>query len=534
MQRSPIALVADELRNLWVTALPLCVMALAACLATGLAACQQLPPLGERTPSTALSPAEARSTRLGTAVAAELATHPDFTGIDPLSNPLEAFASRVALVRSAQRTLDVQYYIWRNDLTGTLLLEELREAADRGVRVRLLLDDNGIPSSLDPTLAALNGHPNVEVRLFNPFATRKPKSIGFLTEFSRLNRRMHNKSITADGVATILGGRNIGDEYFGATDGVVFADLDVLAIGPAATDVAHDFDRYWASASSFPASQILPYVAPDALATLDRAALAARNDPGAAEYIEALRKTTDVRRLLDGTLPLEWAKTQLVSDDPAKALGTAPPETLILSQLHEIVGDPHRELDLVSPYFVPGEVGTQYFTQLAATGVTVRVLTNSLEATDVAAVHSGYARRRVALLEGGVELFELRRAAGASTDAGKGPFGSSGSSLHAKTFAVDAERVFVGSVNFDPRSAKLNTELGLVIESPTLASQIEHAFWTRVPELAYEAHLDGNGKLYWTRLADGTAVRYDTEPNTKWNQRLGVWFFSILPIEWLL
>ncbi|WP_091997929.1 phospholipase D family protein [Paraburkholderia lycopersici] len=498
------------------------------------AACQQLPPPGERTQSTALSPAEARSTQLGAAVSGKLAAHPGFTGVDPLADPLQAFASRVALVRSAQRTLDVQYYIWRNDFTGTLLLEELREAADRGVRVRLLLDDNGIPASLDPTLAALDGHPNIEVRLFNPFVTRKPKAIGFLTDFSRLNRRMHNKSLTADSVATILGGRNIGDEYFGATDGVVFADLDVLAIGPAATDVAHDFDRYWASASSWPASHILPYEPPDALAALDRSALAAQTDPAATEYIESLRKTTDVRRLLDGTLPLEWAKTRLVSDDPAKALGTAPEHTLILRQLHEMLGDPDRELDLVSPYFVPGEMGTQYFTQLAAKGVTVRVLTNSLEATDVTAVHSGYARRRVALLKGGVELFELRRAAGASKETGKGPFGSSGSSLHAKTFAVDAERVFVGSVNFDPRSANLNTELGLVIESPVLAGQIEKAFWTRVPELAYEAHLDASGKLYWTRLSGDTLVRYDTEPNTKWSQRLSVWFFSILPVEWLL
>jgi putative cardiolipin synthase len=526
MPRSPIALAANGLQKLCARALPVCVVALSAC--------QQLPPLGNRTHSTALTAAEARSTQLGTAVAAELATHPDFTGIDPLADPLEAFATRVALVRSAQRTLDVQYYIWRNDLTGTLLLEELREAADRGVRVRLLLDDNGIPSSLDTTLAALTTHPNIEVRLFNPFATRKPKAIGFLTDFSRLNRRMHNKSLTADGVATILGGRNIGDEYFGATDGVVFADLDVLAIGPAATDVAHDFDRYWDSASAWPASQILPRVEFSELATLDRAALAAREDPAAAAYIESLRKTTDVRRLLDGTLQLEWAKTRLVSDDPAKALGTAPEHTLVLIQLRDILGEPHRELDLVSPYFVPGELGTQYFTQLAAKGVTVRVLTNSLEATDVTAVHSGYARRRKALLDGGVDLFELRRAAGANKETGKGPFGSSGSSLHAKTFAVDAERVFVGSLNFDPRSATINTELGLVVESPELASKIETAFWTRVPQLAYQAHLDENGKLYWTRVLDDTVVRYDTEPNTKWSQRLGVWFFSILPIEWLL
>lgn len=488
--------------------------------------------------SAALTATEARATPLGAAIEGELAAHPGLSGIDPLTKPLEAFAARVDLVRTAQRTLDVQYYIWRNDLTGTLLLEALREAADRGVRVRLLLDDNGIPSSLDTTLAALDAHPNIQVRLFNPFAVRNPKFIGFLTDFSRLNRRMHNKSLTADGIATILGGRNIGDEYFGATDGVVFADLDVLAIGPAATDVAHDFDRYWSSASAWPAHEILPAAQPVQLDTLDHAAQAVQANPAASAFIAALQEKTDVRQLLDGTLTLEWAHTRLVSDDPAKAQGKAAPESLVLSQLRDILGEPKRELDLVSPYFVPGEVGTQYFTQLASSGVTVRVLTNSLEATDVLPVHAGYARRRKPLLKGGVELFELRRAAGTSPSAYKeqapGVFGSSGSSLHAKTFAVDAQRVFVGSLNFDPRSANLNTELGLVIESPLLASRIETAFWTQVPQLAYEVKLDANGSLYWIRQTPDGVTRYDTEPNSRWSTRLAVWFFSILPIEWLL
>jgi putative cardiolipin synthase len=439
------------------------------------------------------------------------------------------------LARSAQRSLDVQYYIWRNDLTGTLLLEELREAADRGVRVRLLLDDNGIPSNLDTTLAALDAHPNIEVRLFNPFKIRRPKFIGFLTDFSRLNRRMHNKSFTADGVTTIIGGRNIGDEYFGATDGVVFADLDVLAVGPAATDVASDFDRYWASASSYPVGQILAGAPRDQLEALDRKAVAVQRDPAAVAYTEALQKTTDVRRLLQGTLKLEWAGTRLVSDDPAKGLSSAPPETLVTRQLQEILGVPTRELDLVSPYFVPAEAGTHYFTQLAGQGVTVRVLTNSLEATDIALVHSGYARRRVELLSGGVELFELARfpdntARHHDTDS----TGSGGSSLHAKTFAVDAERVFVGSLNFDPRSANLNTEMGLVIENPDLAHRIEGVFRSLAPRLAYRAHLDEKGNVYWTRQTGDALVHYDSEPNSTWSTRLAIWFFSILPIEWLL
>jgi cardiolipin synthase C len=507
--------------------------------ATALAGCQ-LPPLGHRTESSALDAQQAQTTPLGRAIAGELAAHPGYTGVDPLPDPLDSFAARVDLVRTAQRTLDVQYYIWRNDLTGTLLLEALREAADRGVRVRLLLDDNGTASSLDPTLAALNAHPNVEVRLFNPFVVRTPKFISFLWDFPRLNRRMHNKSLTADSAATILGGRNIGDEYFGATDGVVFADLDVLAIGPAATDVAHDFDRYWASASSFPANAILPAPEPHALDTLDRNAQAVEVNPAAAAYMQSLEKATDVRRLMNGTLPLEWAKARLVSDDPVKAKGKAAPDSLILAQLHAVLGDPEHELDLVSPYFVPAEAGTRYFSDLAAKGIKVRVLTNSLEATDVVPVHSGYARRRKALLASGVELFELRRttaAAPAKTagkDTGGTAFGSSGSSLHAKTFAVDADRVFIGSLNFDPRSANLNTELGLVIDSPELAQRIETTFWTQVPQLAYQVKLDRDGSLYWIKRTGDVTVRYDTEPNTTWSARFGVWFFSLLPIEWLL
>ncbi|WP_176081197.1 phospholipase D family protein [Paraburkholderia tropica] len=514
---------------------------LAACLcaalgATTLTACQQLPAPGPRTQSVALTAEKASSTQLGQAIDKERGDHPGLTGIDPLTAPLQAFASRVDLVRTAQRTIDVQYYIWRDDLTGTLLLEELRKAADRGVRVRLLLDDNGIPSSLDSTLAALDAHPNIEVRLFNPFVIRKPKFIGFITDFSRLNRRMHNKSLTADGVATILGGRNIGDEYFGATDGVVFADLDVLAIGPAATDVAHDFDRYWSSASAWPVQEILPAVSADQLAVLDRAALAVQTNPAASAFIASLEAKTDVRHLLDSTLEFEWAPARLVSDDPAKALGKAPQDSLILSQLKDILGEPQRELDLVSPYFVPAEAGTRYFTELARRGVTVRVLTNSLEATDVMPVHGGYARRRKALLESGVELWELRRAAGTSgaKEQAPGMFGSSGSSLHAKTFAVDAKRVFVGSLNFDPRSANLNTELGLVIESPKLASQIEHAFVAQIPQLAYETRLAPDGSIYWIRRDGDSTIRYDVEPNSRWSTRLAVWFFSILPIEWLL
>ena len=502
-------------------------------LTAGLLAGCGLPPRGEP-PETATLPVEATAaTPLAQSIARETATHPDLTGIDPLADPLASFAARVDLIRAAQRTLDVQYYIWRNDLTGKLLLDEVRDAAERGVRVRLLLDDNGVPSSLDALLRALASHPNIEVRLFNPFAVRWPKQAGFLTDFRRLNRRMHNKSLTADGVASIVGGRNIGDEYFGATDGVVFADLDVLAIGPAARDIALDFDRYWASQSAYPIALLV--------ATADNGALDAAlrdlpRDPASSRYVQALDQVTDVDRLLRGELPLLWARTTLVSDDPAKILGQADPAQHIFAQLHAILGNPRRELDLVSPYFVPGESGTEFFEQLAASGVKVRILTNSLEATDVLPVHSGYARRRAELVRAGITLYELRRAAGQTAQKyySVGMFGSSGSSLHAKTFSIDTERVFVGSLNFDPRSANLNTELGFVIDSPELAARIEAALWNLAPKLAYEVRLDSDDRLYWLRQSSDGPVRYGTEPNSTWYQRAAVYLFSILPIEWLL
>src|SRR5690554_6888172 len=250
-------------------------------------------------PSRALPPEHAQATRLGQALAPAIAAHPGESGIYALPDPHDAFAARVLLARAAERTLDVQYYIWHGDMTGTLLLEELHAAADRGVRVRLLLDDNGTVG-LDTELAALAQHPQIEVRLFNPFRVRKPKWIGFLTDFSRLNRRMHNKSFTADNSATIIGGRNIGDEYFGATSGVLFTDLDVLAVGPVVDAVSTDFDRYWASGSAYPVEQILPEVTPDHLTQLaERAALIERNSK-AASYVSAVARSSFIRQLLDG------------------------------------------------------------------------------------------------------------------------------------------------------------------------------------------------------------------------------------------
>lgn len=505
----------------------------ASCVLVGLLAGCSLPSLEGRTVSQALSPAEASSTALGRALVPQVRTYPGKSGIYSLADAHDAFAARVLLARSAEKTIDIQCYIWRPDVTGTLLLEELRAAADRGVRVRLLLDDNGI-AGMDDALAALDTHPGIEVRLFNPFVVRKPKVIGYLTDFERANRRMHNKSFTADNQGTIIGGRNVGDEYFGAAS-VLFADLDVLAVGAVVDDVSTDFDLYWASESSYPADRILPKADASALSKLAETGELVAASEAAEEYTLAVKRTQFLSGLLEGDLSFEWADTTMVSDDPAKGLGEATKDSMLISQLREMLGKPDRSVDLVSPYFVPAAAGVEVFGGMVQDGIRVRVLTNSLDATDVAAVHAGYAKRRKDLLEAGVALYEMRRvSSGGGRNSSSGPFGSSGSSLHAKTFGVDGKRVFVGSFNFDPRSTRFNTELGFIIESPAMAQDIEASFENEIPKDSYVLGLTEEGEVYWTEQKDGTQLRHDSEPETGWFTRTFVWVLSKLPIEWLL
>ena len=490
----------------------------------------RLPSLEGRSFTTSL--AETASTRLGQAVAGQAAAHPGCSGVYGLRDGRDALAARLLLVEATERTLDVQYYIWQNDLSGTLLFAALMRAADRGVRVRLLLDDNNT-RGLDERLAALDSHPNVEVRLFNPFTLRRWRALGYLTNFSRLNRRMHNKSLTADGQLTIVGGRNMGDEYFGAAASVAFADLDVLVAGPAARETALDFDRYWNSQSSYPADGILRSAGPAARDALMRAAEHLAREPRAAPYLQAVAQRPLVRDLIAGRLALDWVPVRLISDDPAKGLARAPVASLIWPRLKQALGTPRDRLELVSPYFVPTKSGTDALAMLAKQGVKIIVLTNSLEATDVALVHAGYAKRRRALLAAGIELLEMKREFADASPRDRGFAGSSASSLHAKTFAVDRERVFVGSFNFDPRSARLNTELGFVIESPRMAGAIDDVLEREIANRAYRVRLN-SGHLQWIERIGGRDVVHTTEPRSGFWRRTTVWLFSWLPIEWLL
>ena len=494
-----------------------------------------LPRMESRVESYAVMSKDSADTSLGKTLMPLAQKSPGKSGVTPLFDPLDAFAARMLLIGTAQRTLDIQYYIWRDDITGNLMLHALREAARREVRVRVLLDDNGL-SGMDGKLALLSMEPNVEIRLFNPFPFRTFKRLGFLTDFSRVNRRMHNKSFTVDGQLTIVGGRNIGDEYFGATPEIAFADLDVLVAGAVVDDVSRDFDKYWNSPVSYPIGQLVTPPSERKTKALLRGEEDTALTPKARAYLKAVAGSQFITNIMDGKLEFQWVPVRMVSDDPAKVVDQAPPGTMMLARLRDVLDKPEKSVDLVSPYFVPTQQGVEAFAELVKQGVRLRVLTNAMEATDVTAVHAGYAKYRKSLLENGIELYEMRAQADEDRVREKaGLFGSSGSSLHAKTFAVDGKRVFVGSFNFDPRSAVLNTELGFVIESQDMAQAMVRAFDKDVPEHAYQLELDENGKIYWRmKKEDGTEEIFRSEPSATWLKQLYIRFLSVLPIESLL
>jgi putative cardiolipin synthase len=505
-------------------------------MTTLFAGCASLPPLEGRETTVALT--DTADTRLGESLRSEAEAHPGKSGIYSLDRAQDSFVARAVLARRADRSLDVQYYIWHGDITGYLMFEELWDAAERGVRVRMLLDDNGI-AGLDRTIAALDSHPNIEVRLFNPFVNRSLRILGYVTDFNRLNRRMHNKSFTADTQATIVGGRNIGDEYFGAGQHISFEDLDVLAVGPVAAEVAAAFDLYWNSGSAYPAASIIGQPKPSEVPGMKAKFAEVRASPDAVEYEKALKETRLVEQLVAKEVPFDWVPVKLVYDEPTKTLGKAEASELLLTQMREALGVPERELDLISPYFVPGKKGTEALSAYPERGIRLRILTNSLAATDVGAVHAGYAKRREPLLRSGAKIYELKPDSTGKGEAqkkeGRGMMGSSSASLHAKTFSVDRSRVFVGSFNLDPRSVQLNTEMGVVIESPRLAEAISRVLDEETQRRAYEVKLAGNGRgLEWVEQTAEGEVRYDTEPKTGWFRRLGVRIMSWLPIEWML
>jgi putative cardiolipin synthase len=502
-----------------------------------IAGCQGLPPLDRRTPSLAFH--DTADTRLGRAVASLEQAHPQDSAVHPLNDGLEAFAARMHLADAAERSIDAQYYIWHKDISGTLLIQALRRAAERGVRVRLLIDDNNT-SDLEATLASLQSDPNIQVRIFNPFTLRKLRLLNYLSDFSRLNHRMHNKAFIVDNQAAVIGGRNIGDEYFGVTEGIEFVDADVLTIGPIVDDISASFDAYWASDSAYPANRVLPEVPRAAMADMENAEAEMLCSTAAADYAQALAGLAPMAGLADAGLELDWGKVWLLSDVPAKALGLVRQEELVAERLRQDLGMPAHSMDLISPYFVPSPEFAEALMQMARDGVRIRIVTNSLEASDVAAVHAGYAKWRIPFLRSGIRIYETKHRAVPNPETkGEGGHGSvlhsSGRALHAKIIAVDEARVFVGSFNVDQRSRRLNTEMGIVTESPLLLRKLEDAFDTAIPKNSYRLQLTESGRLQWMEQdQSGVLATHDAEPGVGLFKRLGVELLSILPVDWLL
>ncbi|WP_201799881.1 phospholipase D family protein [Andreprevotia sp. IGB-42] len=499
-----------------------------------MSACASLPPQADRVATQAL--ARQADTRLGNTYAAAERQHADSTAMHLLPDGVDALLARIALAEAADHSLDLQYYIWHDDLTGRHLAHALLRAADRGVRVRLLLDDLGTNAD-DQVLLALASHPNISVRLFNPVANRRFKRISALVDFGRIDRRMHNKALIADNQAAILGGRNIGDEYFGASSEVAFGDLDILMHGVVVPQVSTAFDAFWNADSAYPIERLMGRAAAaDALAgyraKLDAFVAAERASPYVTQVGQRLAQFLD-----EGGVDFAWGKATVLYDDPAK-ISRAPEDTQghLLPQLQALHVAPTRQMLVVSPYFIPGDAGVAWLRGLSERGVQVTVLTNSLAATDVSAVHAGYQRYRKDLLAAGIHLYELKPAASDDGKAHKKSLlGSSKASLHAKTYVFDRGSIFVGSMNLDPRSVMLNTEIGVYCESPMLAGEVVDSLLPQLDRIAWRLALrndeQGREHIVWIDSEPGGAITERDEPEVSALRRIGIWFLSILPIE---
>ena len=508
-------------------------LAIAALLLVG--ACASLPSGYDRVESHALL--DTASTPLGLSGSQMQALHPGQSGFRPLPNGVEAMVARMILADAATRSLDVQYYIWHDDLTGRLFADALLRAADRGVRVRVLVDDVGTKAN-DNKLLALDSHPNIEIRLFNPVASRAFRGLGMLTDFTRVNRRMHNKSFVADNQRAVLGGRNIGDEYFEASGDVAFSDLDVLMLGPVVGEVSNAFDTFWNSPVSVPIGVLTGRSAVATGLDVLRRELAAYVDSQRNGAYVTYARSEAARALAAGAVGMYWGQAKLLVDDPEKV--SRPPEGSegdLLPQLRLAGIQVRDEMLIVSPYFVPGDAGVAALAAMVKRGVRVTVLTNSLAASDVGAVHAGYERYRLPMLEAGVRLYEMKPGAIDKSRAKDkdGRIGSSRASLHAKTYMFDRRAVFIGSLNLDPRSVQLNTEIGVVCVSEqlagTMASQLEGALDQVAWRVERIVQTDGTARLVWIETTASGVLQHQNEPEVSVWRRFGVWFLGLLPIE---
>ena len=497
------------------------------------AACAGRLPELDRTPGHALAEAEVAATSLGQAAAGLTRPHAGQSGFHLLGEPQKAFALQLGLVAAAERTLDLQYYTWHDDRAGWLLFHAVHAAAERGVRVRLLLDDLHTVG-LDRALLQLDAHPSIEVRLFNPFPNRYMRLIDLVLDFQGRNRRMHNKSFTADRAVSITGGRNIGESYAGLVGEGGFADLDILAVGPVVGAIARQFDAYWNSVHAYPAAGIIRPWLPPTPAYLGSRFARTLESAEVQAYLGSLDAALVAAPL--EALALEWGRATLLVDPPEKIDGidAIGPE-LMVPALLVAMGVPEERLDIVSAYLVMSRPWIDVLGEWVERGVDLRILTNSLAGIDVPIAHAGHLVSRRPLLLAGVEVWEMK-ADGADPQFGEpapGPPGSAGT-LHAKAAAIDAERFFVGSLNIDRRSAWLNTEMGIVVDSPALALTLHRFFDERLTDHAYRVVMDDEGRLAWIETTSAGETRYDREPGAGLLRWLGAGLAALLPIHWLL
>ena len=484
----------------------------------------------------------ASDSAFGRSIQAQAAQHEGRSGFRLLPNSSEAFRARAELIRNAQKSVDLQYYIVHNGLSTRALVSEMLLAADRGVRIRILLDDTASDGQ-EEVIATLAVHPNIYIRVFNPLhlgrSTMVTRTMGRLLNLSQQHRRMHNKLWLADNSAAIVGGRNLGDEYFDAKPNLNFTDMDLLCIGPVAEQLSHSFDQYWNSALSQPISSFLlkEPTAEDLLKSRQRLeqSLQTARIENKALYDHLMTYRTQPQ-LENWRKELIWAHNKAMWDAPSKVLADDEPARALLmaTQLRPELDSVSTELIMISAYFVPQKPGMLYLIGRADAGVDVRLLTNSLEATDVPAVHGGYAPYRKTLLEHGVKLYELRRQPDDPSGGSSSGFsGGSDSSLHTKAMILDKQKVFIGSFNFDPRSVLWNTEVGVLVDSSELAGYMRKlALDGMAPAMSYQARLE-NGEVVWITEDDGRLHTLHKEPGGKWRS-FKAWLSDKIGLEKML
>ncbi|MCC7632754.1 phospholipase D family protein [Stenotrophomonas rhizophila] len=481
-----------------------------------------------RGPHSSVLPPQPAQTAIDRELVRLQADHPDQSGVAFLSDGLDAYAARALITRHAGRSLDLQYYLWHDDLIGHLMARELHQAAERSVRVRILLDDMNAQDK-DALMMALDEHPNIEIRLYNPFRNRNGlwRLVEMVQRVFSVNHRMHNKSWIADGRVAIVGGRNIGEEYFSARPDVNFRDLDLLVAGKAVQQANVIFDDYWNSQAAVPISA-LAFQTPAQLRLLVRQSANEAKLDAAQPYLRRVQAQA-ARSFYRDAPGLHWSdRVEIVSDPAMKHRRDDQANWLVTRLVGELASTRYKAL-LISPYFVPGQEGSEGMAAMVQRGATVGVVTNSLAANDVAAVHSGYMRYREPLLRSGVHLYELK--ARGHGDSG-GLFGSSGASLHTKAFVLDDARGFVGSFNLDPRSAYLNTEMGVLFDDPVLAARLRGEYLRLAsPQVSYWVALDGQGRLRWLDRDSRPLGWLTHEPDSALWQRASARVISWLPLE---